>query len=693
MIDPEDKIIGGNSSHVSGSEKVIGGSSSGQSGPEKVLTNDDKTAAFSGEKNNPSGGLPPEEKNLETLLNNSTKNGGLKGLPGDFENKDGSWSSILSENPFENLYLDYQLYAIISDEMVQNNYDILSKFWKEKFLSLNGVAREKIKIRYGEAVVNGAQKKLDLALQRLKTFDGRLLYFQERNKKRLQNGTNAIKELVEMAINEGILAERSARSLINKGIEKGLSRNEVVDYILEILNQNYFKPRAPEISLDPFKNQWMTDEAHIEFKKRSVPIVEWLNEKADSLEKLGEITFRKKAESEYFLKNANFLPPLINKLTDSASRTAEFQRIIEEESDVEKRYLRIIYHLDTALPFRFRGGVYTDVSQLLNNACETAESFWALVDFYTKNYLHIWLEESSPEVAVLLPENRNLIGFLTFLYAVNRNYPFYLNKNKFESPEDLVRQARNNQSIWVSISQSMQNGYLPTWFASIGRSDINQKYNKNLEAIIETGLYRDTEQNLIAAQTLMLAIEPSAVAPIISADVTAINLLEIEGGSIATAAIKLKLINAAFVKAETKLDSEIAGITLSENEVTFNSYENKVEKELAIIVDSSQLIKDKLYSLTFKMTTAYGVTEIPVQIKVVFPKKAYTIKLIQYGLIGAAYFGIFRYILGLFLNYDGWLSQYPYLISESPLLSFIVFALFIGGGIYSYKLVKKIEKI
>ena len=693
MNDPEDKIIGGNSSNISGSEKIIGGNPSDKSGSEKVLTGDDKTKTFSGEKATQAGASPPEEKNIETLLHNATKNGGLKELPADFENKDGSWSSILSENPFENLYLDYQLYAIISDEMVQTNYEILNKFWKEKFLSLNGVAREKIKIRYGEAVVNGAQKKLDLAFQRLKTFDGRLLYFQERNKKRLQNGIASIKELLEMAISEGSLAERSARSLINKGIEKGLLRNEVVDYILEVLNQNYFKPRAPEISLDPFKNQWMTDEAHAEFKKRSVPVVEWLNEKADSMEKLGEITFRKKAESEYFLKNANFLPPLVAKLTDSASRTAEFQRIIEEESDVDKRYLRIVYHLDAALPFRFRGGIFNDISQLLTNACETADSFWALVDLYTKNYLHIWLEESAPEVAALLPENRNLVGFLTFLYAINRNYPFYLNKNKFTSPEDLVRQAKINQSIWVSISQSMQNGHLPTWFASIGRSDINQKYNKNLGTIIETGLYQDGELNLIAAQTLMLAIDSLAPAPIVSADISEINLLEIEGGSMAVAPIKLKLLNAAFVKAEVKLDTDIAGITLSSNEITFNSYENKVEIELAVIIDSSQLVKDKLYSLNFQMITAYGKTEIPIQIKVVFPKKAYTIKLVQYGLIGALYFGIFRYVLGLLLGYDGWLSQYPYLISESPLLSFIVFALFIGGGIYSYKLVRKIEKI
>lgn len=501
-----------------------------------------------------------------------------------------------------------------------------------------------------------------------------------------------------MAINEGSLAERSARSLVNKGIEKGLTRIEIVEYILSVLGQNNFMPRATQISADPFKNQWMTDEAYTIFKRRLIPDQEWLNEKASTLEQLGEITFRKKTESEYFLKNTNFLPPIVNKLTDSASRAAEFQRIIEEETDTEKRYLKTIYHMDPTLPFRFRGGKFNDISGLLDNACETAESFWAVVDIYTKNHLHIWLAESAPEVAKLLPEQRNLIGFLTFLYIVNRNYPFYLNNNKYTSPESLVQDAKVNQSIWIPIAQSMENGYLPIWFSGIGRSGLIPKYNADLENIIRSGLYEDKELKLAAAQTLMLAIDPTAT-PVIKANVSEIKQLQIEGGSTANSSIKFKLTNPGFVKVLVKLDNEIEGVTLSESTFTLNSYVNEIEKEVVLTIDSLKLIKDKLYSLNFILDSAYGTIQIPVEINVVFPKKAYAAKLFQYAVFSGLYFGGFRYLLGLFLGYSGWLVNDPYFgfsayaIKSSPLTAFFVFALFIAGIIYFFRLVKKIEKI
>jgi len=99
------------------------------------------------------------------------------------------------------------------------------------------------------------------------------------------------------------------------------------------------------------------------------------------------------------------------------------------------------------------------------------------------------------------------------------------------------------------------------------------------------------------------------------------------------------------------------------------------------------------------ISSVYEDIIIPVEIKVVFPKKAYILKLIQYGLITACFFGAIRYILGILLDYNGWLVDTQQginssdIINSSPLLSFFVFVLFISGCIFSFKLVKKFEKV
>ncbi|CAG5002170.1 hypothetical protein DYBT9275_02826 [Dyadobacter sp. CECT 9275] len=623
----------------------------------------------------------------EALVSHSTAAGGLSVVPDDFNDKEGSWTTIVSENPFDNLYLDYKQNEAISDEMVKRNFEVLVPFWREKQILLNGVAREKMKAKYGESVINEAEKKLGLAYTKLKSPESRKLYAGQLDEQRVRPGIEAINLLLESTLFDGHLKEATANSVVLKGLEKGMHLHEIVDYVLKILQENNFKPRAKKDHPDPLKNQWMTDEAW-----RKI-VVEWLGEYASTVEELGEITFRKKDMSEYFLRDKNFLPPLVNKLTDSASRTAEFQRILEEEEDTEKRYLKILYHLNPSLPFRFRDEEYDDVKQLLDAACQASASFWLVMELFTKGYLQIWLAETAPQVASLISDNNSSVDFLRFLYSVNRNYPFYLNTRKFASPEDLVSHLSGNQSNWASVSQSIENGYLSTWFAGIGRSGINTNYNRHLEKAINSGLYNDAELKLAAAQALILAIDPSFTEPIVSANVNAIRLLEIEVGGVARYLIRLRLINSAFVKMRVELDTKIEGITLSEKELVFNSYTGQIETEIYLTVDSIQLIKDKLYSLKFVTKSPYGITEIPIELKTVFPKKAYAVKLVQYGLIGAAYLGLLRYILGLLLNDQGWLSRKPYLISQSPLLSFLLFAFFVVSTIYFYRFVKKAEKI
>ncbi|MCF0051611.1 hypothetical protein LXM25_16200 [Dyadobacter sp. LJ53] len=693
MEGSEDKIIPGENSSFSPSQKVIPGGQNATYGTSKVLPGEDAPLEKPG-NNAPRPAPEASPTDIKQLIAMSTSKGGLQVIPPDFENKNGSWSSITSTNPFEILYLDYRQYKSITPEIVQNNHRIIAEFWADKLLIMNRGARDQIEKKYTAVVVTGAEKRLQAAFNKLKTTASLELTFQQVDEKRLTDGFAAIADLIDLSVQDGDITENKANVIITRGLKNGLESHEIERYIISVIQEKGFNPRAEKPDeTRPFRNLWMTDVAWAAYQKRAIIRVEWLDEYASSLEELGDITFRKKEKSEYFLRDTNFLPPLVNKLTDSASRTAEFQRIIQEEKDAEKKYLKILYHLNPALPFRFRGEGFTEVDQLLEHACEKPESFWEAADFFSKDYLQIWLSESAPQVMMLAPEKRDAIGFLTFLYSVNRNYPFYLNNNKFLSPEDLARSMKTNQAMWVNVAQHMENGYLPVWFKAIGRSDINSRYNTHLESIIGSGLYDAKELKLAAAQTLILIIDSSVTVPTITADVKQITLPEVEGGSVVKSAVRLRIQNHAFVKATVKLDTQIEGITISESELTFNSYTHDSEREVVVTINSAQLIKDRPYSLNLLIQTSYGIVDIPIQIKVVFPKRAVTIKLAQYGAATALYFGLFRYLLSLLLNYDDWLVGYSYVTGNYPFLVFLLFAGFVSGGAYSYKLVKKLEKI
>ncbi|WP_439557830.1 hypothetical protein, partial [Dyadobacter sp.] len=194
-------------------------------------------------------------------------------------------------------------------------------------------------------------------------------------------------------------------------------------------------------------------------------------------------------------------------------------------------------------------------------------------------------------------------------------------------------------------------------------------------------------------QTLILIIDASATVPMLSADVNQIVLPDVEGGSVVQSGVRLRIQNSGFVKAAVRLDADIEGITISENELAFNSYAHESEREIVLVVDSSKLVKDRLYMLNLTVNTSYGAISIPVQIRVVFPKRAVTIKVAQYAAATALYFGLFRYLVSLLMNFDGWLAGYGYVTGDYPFLFFLLVAGFTSGAVYSFRYVKKLEKI
>ncbi|WP_159477877.1 hypothetical protein [Dyadobacter sp. 3J3] len=503
---------------------------------------------------------------------------------------------------------------------------------------------------------------------------------------------------LELVFRKGILSTDQFEEIISL-VGNSVNRNVVEHYVVAELSKRGFKPR--EINhADPLsiQNKWMTDLVWDDYKESLIE-VEWLGQKASSLSKLGTISFDNRDDAKYFLRNGNYLPGLVTALTKSASKADEFARIIEEEFDSEKRYLRTLYKLNPNLPFRFEDELFTDVSVLLQKACETSQGYQALLESYRKGILQIWIQEADPVVAANFSNQYDLNSFLRFLYKTDATLPFFIENHRFLSPDGLAEYAKKDFTIWPAIAESMAAKNIQEWFTGIRKDDWNDQISDSYAFLSHAGYYTEPEIRLAMVQALFHIINLLSDKPRLKLDQEKVQLLSVTGGVVLNHSVKISLKNEGYVKVKVYFKFIKEGILLSKDILEFNNLEGKITDKIDIVIDTFLLQKDQLYNLELVVSSVYEDIIIPVEINVVFPKKAYITKLVLYGFMTACYFGAFRFLLGIFLNYNGWLVDNSKIgspddvIGESPLLSFLVLALFVLGGLLSYKLVKKYEKI
>jgi hypothetical protein len=503
---------------------------------------------------------------------------------------------------------------------------------------------------------------------------------------------------LEIIFRRGIITTEQFEEMVLLAEDK-INRNIVQKYVISELTKRGFKPRETNHP-DPISihNKWMTDLVWEEYKESLIE-VEWLGQKANSLTKLGEISFQNKEDAKYFLRNGNYLPGLVTALSKSATKADAFARIIEDEFDSEKKYLRVLYRLNPRLPFRFQDKSYTSILELLREACSTYESYNALLESYRKGELQIWIQESDPAIASNLGTQYNLNNFLGFLYKTDSRLPFYINHNRYQTPEELTEHARKDFAIWPDIAQSIADKSLGEWFAGIGKDDWNDQIENSYSYISNAGYYFQNEINLGVVQALLHIIEPLSEKPRLHTDQQKVQLLSINGGTTLNHGIGLVLENQGYIKVKAYFKFIKGGISLDKDIFEFNSLKGKERDTINIIIDTLLLQKDQIYNLELVVSSVYQDIIIPVEIKVVFPKKAYIAKMVLYSFLTALYFGVFRFLLGIFLNDKDWILDYPHdgnpgnAIGNAPLISFFLFLFFILGGIFSFRLVKKFEKI
>ncbi len=673
----EDKIIGSESAPVPGKGILA---SDGEAQPQKAIEAATNTV------------------DIASGIYHATRYGGLDTVPQSFEEVNGHWTTIRSANPFEVLYLDYKQYRLITPETVKKNYDILLAFWQGKMRLMMGGAREKIKARYGEDTVNTAPKVLEAAYNKLKTTEGVELYYKELETKRYNAGISAIQEIIELSIEDGELTKQEANRIIAKGIKNGLDENEVRNHLLQLIQQQGFAPRSSVKSDDVFDNQWMTEAKKKQNRARET---EWLGVAVSSLEEAGAVTFSQKEKAYQRLANANYLPVVVTRLTND-NKGFEFEEIINKEKDADRRFLKVVYRLNASLPFLVGNRSFKNIKEIV---IATAGDYSLYADFYysfQKNYVQIWLTETDPAAAALFTSGTAYTDFLRFLFRADSTHPFYLKENRFATPQQMAAAANKQIGLWTLIAGGMHHNELPVWFEGIGRYDWIDKYNERLNSFIDSSYHDAHDKEMAAVQTLLQIIDETAPPPEIRMEPTAIQMLDVEGSNKVQYTVQLQLANTGFVKVQLYLSTAIAGISLSEKEAALHSQNAVTAQQFYLYVDGMTLVKDKLYTLNIIAETLYQQVAIPVKIKVVFPKKTYTRLLIKYGAIGAAFFAVTRFLAAWLSGYDGWFSTSgSYLsldTSESYLpknyfLYVLLVAVFIGGLIASFFIIKKREKL
>jgi hypothetical protein len=412
---------------------------------------------------------------------------------------------------------------------------------------------------------------------------------------------------------------------------------------------------------------------------------------------MGEISYRKIEETKHAIRHTFALPPLVTSITRDSSRYEDYVKIIEGEKDLEKRYLRILYRLNPFLPFRFNKKEYKNIDELLDDACTAAASFWSLFEVYKLEHIHIWVKEGSPTSSQKLTADTGLNDFLTFLYRMNNKYPFFVKNHKFENPELLIAEIKTSNKLWANIAGAMSKGNIQAWFAETGKTCWNNSMEKGNTAVQKSALYSNDEFWKASVQVLINVVTQET--PLIEPGTSAISLVDIEAGSPLSEIIELNLTKGEFVKAGVTIKNLPPGFTADATTLAFDRLEQITQNQLNITIDPTQLIRNQDYKPIIIIQTLYQTIEIPLFIRVVFPKRAVLFQLGKYAVIFSIFLGLARFILAQMISYKSSLSLESYIPFNSPPADLpfdafgilVPFVFLVAGFYYSRKIIEKLE--
>lgn len=426
--------------------------------------------------------------------------------------------------------------------------------------------------------------------------------------------------------------------------------------------------------------------------------IQLFDQEIKSLSKLGEVLFFNRIKALRYLEDHIFLKENINYLSNqNVDLTMGLLDTYNTERDPEKRFLKITYQLNKSLPFTIGDEHFITINDLLQKGWHNYDFFEAIYNRFAAGHLQLWINQCFPELIVYLPKERSFKDFLYFIYSFNPEFPFYIGRELFLTPEDIVLRAKKESTFWPILLKSIQDEHLFTWLERTGRNNIIVAYQAQTKFLID---HEKNQHDLSCGliQKLIEIIQPNIELPRLIISVEQLNFLGIESKPLFQP-ITISLNNTGFVKAIVSLDQKIEGIEIEQGYVSFFDLEHANDITLHLNIDPLKLIKNRLYNINLNIKTNYQLLNIPISIKTVFPIKTFSLYLLKYALFTSVFFGFIRVLISAAYGSGNWLEPeiaWSHISAQVPSNHLAYMAIFIIAFIIPFWLwlkIKKIEKI
>ncbi len=232
---------------------------------EPVLPSDRPRAGAGAEPELPSGRAAPAVPNVRPTpppnaspdadaggsradrIRRATARGVLGGhVPAPYEDKnDEDWKTVLSDDPFEVLYLDPRQPGAIGPAVLDDRRQTLYTFWKQKEDVRNrnaGGQRDRINQLYGFDVGKYADL-VDRAYRRLAEPGAVAREAQAIDDARRRDAEIKLRPVIRSCLADGLLTAEETETLLQEGEAVGLTREETADYLSRVLSERQFTAR------------------------------------------------------------------------------------------------------------------------------------------------------------------------------------------------------------------------------------------------------------------------------------------------------------------------------------------------------------------------------------------------------------------------------------------------------------------
>lgn len=420
--------------------------------------------------------------------------------------------------------------------------------------------------------------------------------------------------------------------------------------------------------------------------------------KCYSLRKFGEVLFDHPVRSEAYLEDAILFKEDVRKLVDS-DQTMELIDILNKETVISRRYMRLSYHLNPSLPYRIGQAKAENVKALLSIAYNDHAFYERVAAQFTAGYLQIWIEETATELADVLDEGREYNDFLRFTFKVDSQYPIYFGERLLKDPADIVTLLQTDFEFRERFYLFIKNKQLQVWFDAIGKSAWTTELNEALKIISKYEGLDSRDKKQAAVQRLIRIIDTTVNPVVLLSDTKEIDLTKLEASKAIQHAVVIQLGHSGVLKCQVSLKNTIEGVTINQSEIHFNSFKQEVSLTVFLEIDPIKLVKGQFYQTELVVTSIDAELRIPVRLMAIYPRRAVATTLMKYAGIGAVYFMIIRFILAALIQSPGWLSIHLGFNTLSyglphNYLAFVFAAFLLFGGMFlAMRIIKKTEKI